>query len=326
MRIDRSLRRPQRLLAECRRQRVGAGDRRLRGAAHQDIAHHALLVVHDEQHPERRRQHARRHVRLAMDARIAFRRQVVRPMILAGQQAVRARRRIGRRQEADFVDQCLAPANVPVRGSLRGNILRELAYAHPGIGLVLHQPERPGAGEILERIGCRGNALRHDLRRTIGKRQQVEQRRVRLLQHDLDSGGILRRDRVQEGPGSSSARRQPSPPLQRGHHIVRGHRAAIVKRHTAAQLDDVAFPAIADLGQFGREQRCDAIVGPEDVQRLVEKLGDLRQQIRCDRRRIERSWISRRRDIQHAGGLRPGAPVRHQKAGRTPEHERAALH
>ncbi len=171
-----------------------------------------------------------------------------------------------------------------------------------GIEFIRLELERTGADRLAhlgERVGLR-DALRHDEGRAVGDlAKRLEQQREGPLQPEADAAVVDHLDRIGDGRELLAERIAPHPAGDRGHHVLRAHRLAIVELQPRPQRDGDDLAAILQHMPLGhlrlrREIRVEAIEAVVDHVPVVA--GDVRR--RPDR--VEAGQVRLRHHLQDA--------------------------
>ncbi|CAH1698622.1 hypothetical protein BOSEA1005_11675 [Hyphomicrobiales bacterium] len=149
-----------------------------------------------------------------------------------------------------------------------------------------------------------------------------EQRRLDLVQHDLDRGRALGGDAGEALGQALAARRHVEPALQRGDDVLGIEVAAIMQLHALAQLDRVGLAVGRDGGQRGSQHRLGRPVGVEGEQRLVDMLHDRADEVGGRRHRVERLRLADHGEVRARRRL--GLAGRRSQHGRGGETGRKA--
>ena len=179
-----------------------------------------------------------------------------------------------------------------------------------------------GAGEFLQ-LG-RDAFLGHDRGHAARQRQLGQQRRIGVLELELDTQGALGRECRDFLPHGLAARREFHPALQRSHDVIGIQVAAVVELDALADRDGVGQAVLGDHRHALRQHRCHVPVGIEGVERFVDVLHDRADEIRGADHRVQALRLADHRQVRGAALGRFGECGDRQQAECDSGCERAA--
>ena len=124
--------------------------------------------------------------------------------------------------------------------------IHRLAARDPLLLGELERARAHGLGDLRVRVGQRLLLAHDDRHRGAGLAERLEHHRVRLLQHQAEALVVDRLELVGEGEQAlpDGVARRPAP--QRGDHVLRRDRAAVVEPQAVAQREFIGLAILAD--------------------------------------------------------------------------------